>query len=292
MVDCIILTYSPDEKLLENISMLRKQTIKPSNIFIINTDEFRFNVDLDLDDSDEVKLTLVNIKKEDFDHGKTRNMASKLSNEKYILFMTQDAIAVNEKLVENLINGFEQYENVAVVYGRQVPRKGDLIEEFTRKFNYPTYDILKNKDTKSKYGIKNIFLSNVCALYDKNIFDKLSGFEENINFNEDTLYAHKAIENGYSILYKADAVVYHTHDYSPRKQYERNYQIGISHKTNKEVFGEYKTVSEGKTLVVQTAKYIISSDRSIIEKIKQLFKLVNISMAKYMGFRAGYKSVK
>ena len=75
MLDCIILTYSPDEKLLENISMLRKQTIKPSNIFIINTDEFKFNIDLDLDDRDGVKLNLVNIKKEEFDHGKTRNMS-------------------------------------------------------------------------------------------------------------------------------------------------------------------------------------------------------------------------
>ena len=185
-----------------------------------------------------------------------------------------------------------KYSFPALVYARQVPKSGGLIEEYTRKFNYPESDILKDKSTKEKYGIKNIFASNVCAMYDRSIFDKIGGFQEGINFNEDTIYAHYAIEAGYKVLYKASAKVFHTHDYTARQQYERNYQIGLSHRLHREVFGSYKTVSEGKRLVIETAKYILNSkEKSIFGKLYELFKLVNISIAKYRGFRAGYKSL-
>ena len=51
-------------------------------------------------------------------------------------------------------------------------------------------------------------------------------------------------------------------------------------------------MSEGKRLVIETAKYILNSkEKSIFGKLYELFKLVNISIAKYRGFRAGYKSL-
>lgn len=288
MVDVIILTHKPDLKLKENIAMLMKQDEKPDHIFIVNTDQKEFGLILDKDDDVEI----VHIAKEEFDHGRTRNNAVRMSNAKYFLFMTQDAICIDEHVIGNMLKGFSEYENVALVYARQVPKSGGLIEEYTRKFNYPESDILKDKSTKEKYGIKNIFASNVCAMYDRSIFDKIGGFQEGINFNEDTIYAHYAIEAGYKVLYKADAKVFHTHDYTARQQYERNYQIGLSHRLHREVFGSYKTVSEGKKLVIETAKYILNSkEKSIFGKLYELFKLVNISIAKYRGFRAGYKSL-
>ncbi len=287
MVDVIILTHRPDLKLKENIDMLKKQVVKPENIFIVNTEENEFGMTLE-EDNIEIK----HITKEEFDHGRTRNNAVQQSSAEYFLFMTQDAICMDEHVIENMLKGFSEYDRVALVYARQIPRSGGLIEEYTRRFNYPEFDIVKDKTTKEKYGIKNIFASNVCAMYNRKIFDELGGFEEDINFNEDTIYAHYAIEAGYKVLYKADARVYHTHDYTAKEQYDRNFQIGISHKLHKEVFGSYKTVSEGKRLVAETAKYILSSkEKSFYGKVGELLKLVNISIAKYRGFRAGYKSV-
>ena len=285
MVDVIILTHKPDLKLKENIDMLKKQVVKPDNIFIVNTDEKEFKIIID----DDIKLT--HIKKEEFDHGRTRNNAVKMSSAKYFLFMTQDAICMDEHVIENMLKGFNEHDGTALVYARQLPKSGGLIEEYTRKFNYPEFDIVKDKTTKEKYGIKNIFASNVCAMYDRNIFDEIGGFKEQINFNEDTIFAHYAIEKGYKVVYKSDAKVFHSHDYSPREQYERNFQIGISHKQNRDIFGSYKTVSEGKKLVIGTAKYILNSNEKITIKIKELIKLLSISLAKYMGFRAGYNSI-
>ena len=46
-------------------------------------------------------------------------------------------------------------------------------------------------------GIKTYFCSNVCAAYKKEVFRKLGGFERQVNFNEDMLFAAKAVQAGW-----------------------------------------------------------------------------------------------
>ena len=105
------------------------------------------------------------IKKEEFDHGKTRDYGASLAKEADILmFMTDDAIPKDKYMVENLIKAFDD-PMVTAAYGRQMadPEK-NYIEYYTRIFNYPLESRVKTKEDLDTLGIKNIFLFKMYAV--------------------------------------------------------------------------------------------------------------------------------
>ena len=97
-----------------------------------------------------------------------------------------------------------------------------------RSFNYPEQSSVKSLADIDKYGIKTYFCSNVCAAYDKGIYLKTGGFTERAIFNEDMICAGTMIQKGYSVVYAADARVYHSHNYSGKQQFHRNFDLGVS----------------------------------------------------------------
>ncbi len=256
----IILTHLPHDELIISIEKLLTQKILPEKIIIYNTNLVSFFKNI----KDRLKLErllydnknyiqLIHIDEKDFDHGKARNDAMKLVDTDYVLFLTDDAIPYNDELSENLLNAFTKYEKdskVAIAYARQLAKNNaTLKEKYIREYNYPTYDIIKNKENEAKLGIKNYFCSNVCAMYDRNIFNKLLGFEENIILNEDTFYAYKAINNGYKVIYTSNAIVCHSHNYSYKEQLSRNFDIGVSQAEKYEIFKNIPSYNEGMKLI-------------------------------------------
>ena len=102
-VNVIIPTYKPDDKFEKNLRMLRRQTLQPDRILIINTEESLFH------SKEFEKLPqgeIVHIRKEEFDHGGTRNRAAALCDGEIIVLLTQDAIPADEFLLENLTKPF------------------------------------------------------------------------------------------------------------------------------------------------------------------------------------------
>ena len=76
----------------------------------------------------------------------------------------------------------------------------------------------------------------MCAAYDKGIYQKTGGFTERAIFNEDMICAGTMIQKGYSVVYAADARVYHSHNYSGRQQFHRNFDLGVSQAEHPEIF--------------------------------------------------------
>ena len=96
------------------------------------------------------------------------------------------------------------------------------------------------------------------------------------------IFAAKAIQAGYSVLYAADAKVIHSHNYSPMEQFRRNFDLAVSQRDHPEVFSGIRSEGEGIRLVKETAGYLIRSGRGLL-----VFKLVIDSGCKYMGYLAG-----
>ena len=292
-VDILIPTYKPDDRFVELLKRLKKQTIRANNIIIINTDKDKWR-ELRTDDKLlEAGITdgfeVHHIEKKDFDHGRARNSCVELSNAKYFICMTQDATPKDDKLIEKLIEPMEDDSDIKMCYARQLPYKNSSpIETYTRLFNYPPKSITKSKEDKKELGIKLYFASNVCCAYDRSTFDRLGHFPENVILNEDMLYARKVIEAGYKIKYCAQAMVFHSHEYSGFKQLKRNFDIAASQAMNPDVFGELKSESEGIRLVKKTAAYLIKN-----HKKRCIPSLIWISGCKYIGYRLGrrYKNI-
>ena len=173
------------------------------------------------------------------------------------MFMTQDAVPVNEFLIEELVRPYKD-NRVAATYARQVPEaNADIIERFTREFNYPKESMIKSLKDLDRLGIKTYFCSNVCATYRRDIYEKLGGFVDKTIFNEDMIMAHAIIHAGYMIAYRAEAMVVHSHVYSYLQQFSRNltwYPTG-----SMDVFLKVRSESEGMRLFKSTLRYLIDS---------------------------------
>lgn len=280
-IDVIIPTYNPDENLTLLLGNLQRQSLLPNKIYILNTliensNPEDFNAQYKISENIEIR----HIESKDFDHGTTRNYGASLSDADCILFITQDAIPADNKMLENLANDLN--ENVVLAYGRQIGSSNLPIEKLSRSFNYPNISYVKSEKDKERLGIKVCFCSNVCALYNRKIFNELNGFPNNNIFNEDMLYAYKVISSGYSIAYVADAKVLHTHNYSLKKNFARYFDQGVSQKQNEEIFDKFSSVNEGK----KQASYIIKGliqENYYFDVIIFFFQ----SIAKLSGFFIG-----
>ncbi len=255
--DIIIPTYKPDERLITIINRLREQTVAPSRIVLINTEQKYLDNLLRGRRYDSVGkyIEVKNVSAREFDHGATRNEGAAGSTADYLLFMTQDALPANDHLIENLIKGFSQ-TGVAAVYARQLANEdASLGEKFSRSFNYPAYSCVKSRDDLERLGIKTFFCSNACAIYHREVFERLGKFPKDMIFNEDMVFAHTLIDNGYAIAYAADALVYHSHNYTNMQQFHRNFDLAVSQAMHPEVFEDVSSESEGKTYVKEAWGY-------------------------------------
>lgn len=283
-VDVIIPVYKPDTGFLMLLDRLQEQTVPVNRIILMNTEQ-KYLDRLVFGTALERKyhnITVKHLSKREFDHGRTRNQGVKLSDADVFLMMSQDAIPVDEYLIEKLLAGLRG-EKIAVSYARQLPGKDSgEIERYTRLFNYPEKSCVKTKEQLPELGIKTFFCSNVCAAYKREIFDDLGGFVNRTIFNEDMLYAAKAVEAGYGIAYAAEAKVIHSHNYTCMQQFHRNFDLGVSQAQHPEVFAAYPSESEGIRLVRTMVAHL--KKKKMWSKIPYL---IIQSGFKYVGYFCG-----
>lgn len=278
-VDVLIPTYKPDQKCVQLVRRLLKQSVAVHRIYLIDTDTGIFPEEL-YGISDRVLIH--RILPEVFDHGGTRNLGAELSDAEILVYMTQDAVPADEYLIERLVEGFEE-ERVGAVYARQLPSEEcQLIERYTRGFNYPKISRLKSAEDLPVLGIKTYFCSNVCAAYRRDVYAQMGGFVKKTIFNEDMILAGKMIQNGWNIYYAADAKVIHSHNYNCRQQFHRNFDLAVSQADHPEIFEGVPSEGEGMRLVKDTAVYLIK-----IKKPWLILSLVWKSGFKYLGYQLG-----
>lgn len=304
-VDIIIPTYKPDETFRLLLHFLQKQTFVVHRVIILNTEERLW---------EEALLEIPNIREElknlpfeyivkhiakaDFDHGGTRRIGAELSSADIMIFMTQDAVPEDEYLVENLVKEFleqedvngrnEEQTSIAVAYARQTPKKEcNVVERYTRQFNYPDTSRIKTEKDIPELGIKTFFCSDVCAAYRRDIYWKLGGFETPVIFNEDMFFAANAIKNGYAVAYVADARVCHSHNYTMMQQFHRNFDLAVSQTTHPEIFEQISSEAEGFKLVKNTIKHLFK-----IRKPWYIWYLFTQCLGKYAGYWLGKRYCK
>lgn len=279
-VDAVIPAYKPGHDLRELVEKLLDQTVRLGRIIIINTDREYF-------DEKEYLIApaveVVHITRHEFDHAGTRDMGLRMSDADYVLFMTMDAIPKDNYLVEKLLSGFRRADNIAVSYARQLPKKDcNRIEQITREFNYPAQSRVQTSDDIKELGIKAYFCSDVCAMYDTSIYRSLGGFKAPAIFNEDMVYAAGALDAGYAVSYCADALVYHSHNYTGRQYYRRNFDLGVSQADHPEIFECFNVKGTGMQLVRKSLAQICRRGTPA-----DIIRLVYYSGMKYLGFRKG-----
>ncbi len=289
MVDIIIPVYRPTKRLFELLDRLKEQTVQIQKIYLVNTEQKYFDVLVNgthfWHKYPNVEVT--HISKREFDHGATRRRAVAHTDAPYFVMMTDDALPADDKLIENLLKPLTE-KRAQVSYARQLPDADcGVIERFTRSFNYPEDSCIKSAADIETIGIKAFFASNVCAAYNREAYNEVGGFVKKTIFNEDMILAKSILDAGYRIAYCADAKVIHSHNYTGIQQFQRNFDLGVSHARFPEVFGGVKSESEGIRLVKQTAKHLCD-----VKKPWLIIKLCWQSGCKYLGYFFGKRYTK
>lgn len=283
-VDVIIPVYKPDKGFIALIDRLQHQSRPVNRIILMNTEQKYFDR-LIYGSSFQEKyrnVDVIHLSKKEFNHGRTRRQGIARSKAPVFVMMTQDAMPADEFLIERLTAPLEK-EEVAAAYARQLAAADcNEIERYTRGFNYPEEKSEKSLGDLAGLGIKTYFCSNVCAAYNREIYDSLGGFVKHTIFNEDMIYAAGAIQAGYKIAYAADAQVIHSHNHTCKQQFHRNFDLGVSQADHPEVFADVPSEGEGILLLKKTTAHLWKT------KNKKLIPILYInSFCKYAGFLLG-----
>lgn len=279
-VDVIIPAYRPGKEFEKLLDSLSTQNYPVEKILVMNTEEKFWNTAWE---KKFPKVNVVHLKKADFDHGGTRCRGARLSDSDIMVFMTQDAVPADRNLIGNLIRPLQENSKVGAAYARQLAREDcAYLEKYTRRFNYPETSSIKWEKDTGIYGIKTYFCSNVCAAYRRGVYLELGGFPHPAIFNEDLIFAAGAIQNGWKIIYKADARVIHSHEYTYRELIRRNFDQGVSQACHPEIFEKVKSEKEGIHLICTLVKKLLKE-----RKYLQIIQLFVESGCKYLGYQMG-----
>lgn len=236
-VSVIIPTLNAGAQLQPLLEALKEQTVTLHEILVVDSQ----SQDNTCEIARSAGAKVIPISRREFDHGGTRDMALRQTQGEIVVFMTQDALPVDERFIEHLIAPLAE-QTVAAVCGRQIAYPDARpYEKAVRAHNYPDKDCVWSMQDVAQMGVRAFRISDVCAAYRKEAYLAVGGFDHPILTNEDMLMAEKLLRKGYQLAYCAEAAVYHSHCFTLAQEYRRNYIIG---KTMKRYEARFEYVSE------------------------------------------------
>lgn len=171
-------------------------------------------------------VLLCRARPEGFSWGRNRNLGARLSRGRYIVYLGADALPADEEWLTKLLQGF-QGEDVAGVYGRQIPRERAYpMERFYLHYTYGPHRRVQALNGQAP-DMSVTWFSNVCSALRREVWERLP-FSDTVLFGEDQEWSLRALRAGYKIVYQPQAVVIHSHNYSLSRALRRWFNSGLS----------------------------------------------------------------
>ncbi len=223
--------FNAEKEVLALDRALRKQT----GVKLV---EVRYILTKSSDHTEKLMLSagipFTQIRREDFSHSMTREEAAMQAKGDIIVFLTQDVVIKDDKFLAKLVRPIV-LGRAEATYARQ-KTKYNNIEKYTRKYNYPAKSSVVSIADLSSHGLKTFFFSDAAGAISAKKFQELKGYDgKNLPISEDMYFAYKLIMNGGRIGYVADAVVYHSHQFSLKQLYDRYKLTGEFMQMNPEI---------------------------------------------------------
>lgn len=211
-ISTVIRTYNEAEFIGRLIQSLRNQQGCGLDLEIVVVDSG--SVDTTLDILKNLNVKVIKIAKSEFNYSKALNLGIDQINGELIVILSAHSIPFTSHWLEKMVRHFED-ENTAGVYCRQIPRPDTNLLESMR--------IEKTFGEDSKVFISDNYefptFSNAASCVRRRAWERHKFI--NLAAAEDREWSKWAIENGYRIIYDAEAKVYHCHNESCRKAAQR-----------------------------------------------------------------------
>jgi rhamnosyltransferase len=175
---------------------------------------------------------VIEIPRESFSHGGTRNLLMSRARGDHVAFLTQDAVPATDDWLAGLLAAFALAPDVGLAFGPYRPRPGasvSVAQELTSWFDSfsagePRIDALEpaQKDAPARQ-----FLGHLGFFTDANGCLSRAAWEQvpfrRIAYAEDHLLAQDMLRAGFAKVYVPEAAVIHSHEYSPRQWLGRSF---------------------------------------------------------------------
>ncbi|MEG3311653.1 glycosyltransferase family A protein [Streptococcus sp. SS-4456] len=241
-------------------------------------------------------LRLLHLSKEEFSHGKTRQMAAEISQGEIMVYLTQDAVPHNEQWLAEMVRPFAMHSDIVAVLGNQKPRhycfpamKYDILAVFNEQGVSDSLTVWQRLDEsqRGKYT-KESFYSDVCSAAPRRFLTEKIGYRP-VAYSEDYEYGKDILDAGYIKVYNAKAIVEHSNDVRlseyRRRIFDETYNVrlnsGITNKVS--IFSVVTNVF--KASLKDSVKII--SDKDYNWKRRMYWLLVNplFHIEKWRGIR-------
>jgi rhamnosyltransferase len=164
----------------------------------------------------------------EFNHGRTRNLAAQHARGDVLVFTTQDAYPEDESWLNRLVTPLHARDDIAGVYGRQLPhRDATPLEEFFLLFLYGPSPRLQQLANREEVTFEVTLFSNVNSAIPRAIWERYP-FAEDVLMSEDQEWSRRMLLRGWSIVYEPSAAVRHSHAYSFGEAFRRFFDSGAS----------------------------------------------------------------
>lgn len=285
-ISVVIPTLNAGDGIVRLLDALQEQRRAPDEILVVDSSS---------DDGTGEKVArhhgveLLTIPREEFNHGATRDQALRRTHGDFILFLTQDAMPEDDHYIESMLHAFND-PAVAMVSGRQIARDDARpFERLVREYNYPAESYTRSREDIPRMGIKAYFASDVCSAYRRSAYLQVGGFER-VSTNEDMFIAAAFLHNDWKIAYCAEARVKHSHNFTLRQQYQRNFAMGREIQLHQNLLGNVPLGGEGKSLMKHVVEGLIA-DRHYFEIASFGMDCVARLYGNVRGTQAGEKDV-
>lgn len=235
-----------------------------------------------------LQLEIVPVKEKNFDEGATRNLGAKHTSGPFLLFMKQDAVPADAKLIEELLWSMEG--GAGVVWARHVtgPTAG-VLKTYTNLYDYPSKSHIRKQEDIAVYGVRAFRISNSCAMYRRDIFESQGGFSDKVISGEGNLFGAGLLKAGGTIAYCAEAKVYYSENDNWMYQLRRKFDEGVSHAENSRVFKAGSEEKAGLKYAQAVLSYLVNQ-----KYYMEIADFVGENLFKAAGYFLGkhYKCLK
>ncbi|MCP4216489.1 MAG: glycosyltransferase family 2 protein [bacterium] len=234
-------------------------------------------------------VKLLEIKAEEFGHGKTRNMAARTANGRFIVFLNADAVPMDNYWLNRLVEPLEKSDKIAGVFSRHVPAEDCYL--------YMARDLQKSMPKepalRTQYGALDFMLfSTVSAAMPKQTWEKYP-FRDDIIIAEDQQWAKDVLSAGLEIFYNPNSAVRHSHNYSSRELQESKRKVALASgrfksKTAARIVGFFLVAAGFKLKLLGDIIYIFKQPRSFGEKRKEIKIAASARFSSFWGRYRGW----
>jgi len=209
---------APFAVLCRHLERMRERI--PLDVLVIDSG----STDRTVESAEAAGLRVHRIPQEEFGHGRTRNLGVEMTRGEVICLLTQDVLPCTPDWPIVFARALDD-EQVAGVYGRQIPRDASTMEMFFVSLNYPPQPLRFNPQSGAHHPRPGrVLFSNAFSAVRR--ADIVAVPFDDVPVSEDQVWAQQQLARGRSIVYEPRAEALHAHRYTIRGLFRRTFLVG------------------------------------------------------------------